>query len=365
MDDDEIDWERLDRFVRGEGTPAELTSLGRWVDANPTRRALADAMRTVGSTGPGPSPQWDATRALRRVERQRGGVRRGTRKLHLTVAPPARRSPAILSALLLAGAAAVILVSSRLSTTRQGERASGAELAVREVVTTRGQRATLTLSDGTRLALSPESRLRIPGDFGQTPGHRELWLDGEAFFAVQHDSTRPFIVDTPHGSAEDLGTEFVVNTYPEVNGMRLAVRAGRVALRAESDSTRAHRRAGERTVAEPVAILDEGDAAHLSAGGAVDVSRGQDVSALFAGVEGTLVLSSTPLRDAIPRLERWYAIRVHVVNRALLSRRISGTFRAESAPEALGVIALALGARTAWNHDEVTLLPSHVRQGEQ
>ena len=94
-----------------------------------------------------------------------------------------------------------------------------------------GQQANLDLSDGTRVVLSPESHLRIPGDFAAPGGRREVTLEGEAYFAVTHDSLRPFVVHKAHGSAEDLGTAFIVSAYPETEGTRLAVREGQVALR--------------------------------------------------------------------------------------------------------------------------------------
>ena len=86
---------------------------------------------------------------------------------------------------------------------------------------------------------------------------------------------------------------------------------------------------------------------------------------MFAGAAGELRLESTPLHDAIPLLERWYAIRIHVSDRAMLSRRLSGTFRAESATEALGVVAIALDGRAEWKDNQVTLVAGHERGDDQ
>jgi hypothetical protein len=44
-----VDWERLDRFVRGDASRSELEASHRWVAADPTLTALAAAMRTVGA----------------------------------------------------------------------------------------------------------------------------------------------------------------------------------------------------------------------------------------------------------------------------------------------------------------------------
>jgi len=54
-----------------------------------------------------------------------------------------------------------------------------------------------------------------------------------------------------------------------------------------------------------------------------------------------------------------------VSDRAMLSRRLSGTFRAESATEALGVVAIALDGRAEWKDNQVTLVAGHERGDDQ
>ena len=361
MADDQIDWERLDRFVRGAGTLSERAELTRWVDDDPKRRALADAMRTVGAMAPGRGPRFDAARALRRLQPLTSPPHR-TRKFQLTPLSETRRSRFVRRSMLVAGVVVAIVSGDALSRMAASAR-SDSESAPREIITAAGQRATLDLGDGTRVSLSPETRLRYAADLGRAGASRVLWVDGEATFIVQHDTTRSFVVHTPFGSAEDLGTEFVVSTYPEVSGMRLAVREGRVAIRAARDSSAAA--SGHRPGSDTLAILEPGDVARLSGSGELELVRGQDVDALFAGGRGALVFTSASLRDAIPQLERWYAIRVHVSDRALLTRRFSGTFRAESATEALGIIAVALGGKADWRDNQVTLRPGHERGDDQ
>jgi len=70
--DDEIDWGRLDRFVTGQGSPSERRALEHWVNADPTRRSLADAMRSVGRARPERTPPPDARRALLAIQQRLG-----------------------------------------------------------------------------------------------------------------------------------------------------------------------------------------------------------------------------------------------------------------------------------------------------
>ena len=358
MGHDDIDWAALDRFVRGEGTVDERRALEGWVQADPARVAAVRAMRSAGAPA-GEAPRWDVDAAWQRL-----GERREPRS-HLTLGPPARHAPprrrALASSFVATGitAAGLALLLARVPM-RAPAPPEPPPPATRQVVTGLGERSSLTLSDGSRITVSAGSRLTIPGDLGKG-GRRQVWLDGEAFFDIVHDSLRPFVVHTKHGVAEDLGTEFVVSTYPEVSGMRLAVREGLVALRNPGDTALAGNAEFPPLAMDTVALLRPGDVARVSSSGAVRVTRAQDVNGLFAAADGVLALQAVPLRDAIPRLERWYAITIDVPDRALLARRVSGTFREESAESAIGSVAMALEARAVWSGSRVTLVMDHQR----
>lgn len=78
--------------------------------------------------------------------------------------------------------------------------------------TTYGQMKNVKLPDGTYVKLNSNSTLRTNKDF-LASDHREVWIEGEAFFSVAHDKEKPFIVHTPRGlDIEVLGTEFNVNS---------------------------------------------------------------------------------------------------------------------------------------------------------
>lgn len=75
-------------------------------------------------------------------------------------------------------------------------------------------RYSLTLSDGSRVTLNADSRLRYPVEFSDTV--RRVELVGEALFEVSRDPSRPFYVHTEHGvHTQVLGTRFNVSAYPE------------------------------------------------------------------------------------------------------------------------------------------------------
>jgi transmembrane sensor len=371
MDEREIDWERLDRYVRGGGTPEERAALERWVAADPEHRALAESMRRVGHPPGEPAAPWNVRAAWQRLERE---MRRADRPpLRIVRATPrapvprfraiaARREPPsvwrrLAPAAALAAAALLFVASGVWRRPAGSTDEDVAAQPARELVTRRGQMATLDLADGTRVMLGAESRLRIPAGFGTVPrAAREVQLEGEGFFEVVHDSTRPFRVRTRLGTAEDLGTEFVVTAYPETHGLRVAVASGEVALLRPTVSSGAGRGRSRRPAASPPLVtLKRGDVARLDSAGTVTLTRDVDVAPLFAAARGELRLEKTPLRDAVPRVERWYDITIQVPDAGLLDRTVTGRFRVESARQAVALLALSLEARAQWDGRTVRL----------
>lgn len=77
----------------------------------------------------------------------------------------------------------------------------------------RGGEYTLCLSDGSKVWLNSASRLRYPVQFAGN--RREVFLSGEAYFEVAHDTEHPFVVNTSLGKVEVLGTEFNVQDYED------------------------------------------------------------------------------------------------------------------------------------------------------
>ena len=79
-------------------------------------------------------------------------------------------------------------------------------LVYNQMETLTGMEYTLTLSDGTRVYLNAESRLKYPVVFRGT--ERVVELSGEAYFKVSKDALRPFVVKMNGVNVRVLGTSF-------------------------------------------------------------------------------------------------------------------------------------------------------------
>jgi transmembrane sensor len=75
-----------------------------------------------------------------------------------------------------------------------------------------GERKSFQLPDGSKVMLNAGSSLRIPVGFNRSG--REISLEGEAFFDVAHDGSKPFVIHTSRMDIKVLGTAFNVKAYP-------------------------------------------------------------------------------------------------------------------------------------------------------
>ena len=77
----------------------------------------------------------------------------------------------------------------------------------------RGQKASITLPDGSKVWLNSLSELTYNSDFNTEK--RELLLDGEAYFEVASNPDKPFVVRSNEITVEALGTAFGVKAYAD------------------------------------------------------------------------------------------------------------------------------------------------------
>lgn len=158
----------------------------------------------------------------------------------------------------------------------------------------------LVLSDGTKVWLNSESELRYPVKFtGET---REVELLGEAYFDVEKNPNKPFLVNTKNVNTRVLGTEFNVSAYPNEE-LNITLVEGSVELNSKQISGKVR--------------LMPGDNANLKIGGdQIDVSQ-VDVRKYTAWRDGYFYFEKERLEDILTKLERWYDFKVFYQNPAV------------------------------------------------
>lgn len=326
------DWILVDRYLSGECTPDEAKAIDAWMAADASHASLLASMRRVWAEAATPLPQIDEQAAWLALESRRAEARRAARApvaLPSLRRPQARRTPWLWPAL----AAGLLLAVGAAGWWKHAQELRLADAAPpRAYTTARGQRAEVTLIDGTRVWLSTDSQLLVPQSYGATS--RTVTLNGEGYFIVQHDSRRPFRVVAGGSISEDLGTEFDVRAYPGDSATVVIVESGQVALRV-ADSSVAHTLSTQ---------LTRGQMGRIDSRGDVQVSNDVDVAGALAWRNGRLAFDERPLREVARELERWYDIDIALGDSVLATTPLTASFTNQSADQALAIVAGALGA---------------------
>ena len=94
-----------------------------------------------------------------------------------------------------------------------------------------GKRSYLLLSDGTQVWINSGSRLVYAPQF--TGDTREVFLEGEAYFEVAKDASKPFYVRTDAFTINVLGTKFNVKAYKDDMEYTTVLVEGKVSMRVQ------------------------------------------------------------------------------------------------------------------------------------
>lgn len=223
--------------------------------------------------------------------------------------------------------AAVSVVVYFLNTGLIGEEGSAIADYKKEYKQTRkGEKLTIKLPDGTKVKLNSISSLSYEKGFnGET---REVFLEGEAFFDVERDTSRPFIIHTGDFETTVLGTKFNVRSYQDENNIEVAVVEGKVKV--GSDETNY-----EYLTPNEVSTYQK-ETRKLN-----KIKR--DVSNLVAWHKNVLVFENATSEEVWKRLENWYGVNIIIKNKKNIEGHYSGIYENEPLETVLRGISFASG----------------------
>lgn len=186
------------------------------------------------------------------------------------------------------------------------------EVALNILEVPRGQQASLTLSDGTKVWINSGSKLTYPSDF--SPTFRKVRLEGEAYFEVSHNEQYPFIVESPLIDVKVLGTTFNVRAYDEEE-TSVILSQGKVevsrAVTPSKDENSSEEAASEKIILKPRQQI------HYSTKKGFALTDNVDVSNLKNWVTGQFFFRDQPLSEIAKELERRFDVRILIQDTVL------------------------------------------------
>jgi transmembrane sensor len=196
-----------------------------------------------------------------------------------------------------------------------------------------GQTRQLTLPDGTLVTLNAHSSLRRGAWQAGKP--REVWLQGEAFFAVKHLDTdhhiepaERFVVHTGPLAVEVLGTTF--NVKQRRASTQVVLQSGRVRVSL----------AGHPTATVELAPHEEARFDSLSKR-LLKLPTGSTAAAL-AWTDKRMLLHHTTVRDILQTVQDTYGYRAVLADPRLAEREVEGEIPLNDARSVLFVLSTVL-----------------------
>jgi len=202
----------------------------------------------------------------------------------------------------------------------------------------RGQKANITLPDGSKVWLNSESKLTYTPNFNVK--NRELQLNGEAYFEVAHNPKKPFIVSSHDISVEALGTAFGVKAYNEDNQVTSILMKGKVRVTTPD---------GE------VVLLPNDRISYDKSTHKKYLSSVTNATDFTGWIHNELRFENESLGDIAKTIQRIYNVEVKFTSENLKKQRYTGTINNNSLESVLNIISLTSPVKFQIDNQQVTL----------
>ena len=200
----------------------------------------------------------------------------------------------------------------------------------------KGQKSVIQLSDGSKVYLNSESTIKYLRYFSDSLRHIEL--DGEAYFKVAKDKSRPFIVTAQGYSTTALGTEF--NVKSRGGDYLVSLAEGSIVINPESEAQR-----GIKLVPGEALKIDTTNKT---------VSKQAGTLSDFLWKDGILDFEVATMKEVIASLERWYGVKIETKGK-VTSKKYTGRFDNASLEHVLQSMSFALDFEYEMNKKQITL----------
>jgi len=209
--------------------------------------------------------------------------------------------------------------------------------SVKAFTTTYGERKNIQLPDGSVVNLNAGSEINIDESFDGVA--RNVYLKGEAFFDVKHNTKKPFIVHTSEMDVKALGTAFDVKAYQDEDVTETSLIRGSVEVTLKKDNNKVLLLRPNQKITwkhDPVQPVSNNSAQAVNDRSALikkvpDTIRVTDHGDIkeIAWKENKLVFEDDAMSDIAILLERWYGVHVEFKDESIRNLRFTGVFEKE------------------------------------
>ena len=263
------------RELKHQASAEELSMLKDWIDRDAGNKKEYETLHRIWeeSASIATPHHFDTAGAWEKVE-QKLGIRANRGRGKVVQLFSWQKMVAAASVMIVAAAGLLFFLKSQ----------SASEL---KIITATESNKRLLLPDGSVVTLRKGSKFYYPENFSKK--ERSTNLEGEAYFEVRPDPSKPFRISTAKGLVEVLGTSFLIRIDDSVE--QVLVSSGRVKFY-------------DRYNASQQVILTAGDKGQLKHG---KLSEEVIKSSIYlAWQKGVLIFNNTTLDQIVEDLNHFY-----------------------------------------------------------
>lgn len=220
-----------------------------------------------------------------------------------------------------------------------------------------GSKSKITLPDGSLVWVNSGSKLSYASNFNGK--NREVFLNGEAYFEVTKNASKPFVVHTSGIDIRVLGTAFNVKAFDVEPTIEATLIHGSIEVLKKDDASAGSvlLKPHEKLVYKK--LLEHNYYAKSNLSKEVIKAHPSDLKSLIiikpislqipdsdiletAWLKNKFVFEDERLDNLALRMERWYNIKINIQEQSLVGYRVSGSFVDETAEQALNELKLLI-----------------------
>lgn len=308
------------KYFAGEISQEEMNQLGDWLESSAENKKLFNDLQKEWSNLELKSSSTDRIRVLSKVKERIKSEEKEVLVRKIAFNSWYRRAASIV----------VVIALSTLMWYQIQEPFSTLNTLGYEVENCdAGDQKEVLLADGSHIFLNGDSRVKYKKELAGSL--RNITLQGEAFFDIERDEQKPFVVYLNDAEVKVLGTSFNIKAYPEDEKVETSVLTGKVVFNHVHGILKKKREnmfliPGQKGIINH----DSNSFDQLQVDNELDI----------AWMKRKLHFINTPLSEITKSLYRMYGVKFKLTDGSLKDLKITASFENEKLEEVIKILEM-------------------------
>ena len=308
----------ITRYLTGEASQDEIVKLQKWLGASKDNLLYFQQLKNI----------WDSSERYsgeKMIDIDKAFIMINKRVTFKSSATNFwgywKKIAAILLIPLILGNLLYFVFRANISTSTQ-------EPVYNELFAAFGTRSALKLSDGTSVWLNSGSSIKYPDRF--IGNKRTVFLKGEAYFEVESNPRKPFIVETSSLSVKATGTKFNVSGYTSADKVEVTLVSGKVEISLTDD---------KNNITSSKLKMNQ----HFSfnkINGTTSIIN-EDTYKYISWKDGKLIFRDEPLSQVVKKIGQIFNVDIELKGEKIQNYSYRATFQDESLVEILKLLKMS------------------------